>query len=323
MEGKWLLAADGGGSKTHLCLLARDGARVAHVKALGVATAHPGTIPVRTILADACAALLKQANSPLERVCGGYFSLGGPNTAEVEAALRAIFPGVAIRVDREANGNWLAVCAPVLGIDAVVMAGTGSVAVGLTEAGMVFTGGWGPLLDDAGSGYAIGLAALRTVLRMVDGRTPRTPLTEILKTAGAEFDTGLDFMARMKIRDPLLALSRREIAGLAPAVFRLAGEGEAEAAAILQKAADELAGLAASVARPGGRVLGMGGVFASGEPFTGLCAAALKRIRPDAVFVFRPDFDLLKAACMMALKDAGAPVTGAALGALTMQKGRP
>ncbi len=314
-----LLAADGGGSKTRLCLLTRKGVLAAEVSVAGVATANEGALPVRDILRGACGRLLKDAGIPPGRVDGGYFSLGGPNIGEIESALREIFPGAAIRIDREANGNWLAVCAPVLGIDAVVMAGTGSVAVGLSDKEMVTTGGWGPVLDDAGSGYAIGLAAIRAALRMVDGRTPRTPLLEILRTFGCEPATGLDFAARMRLRKPLLSLSRREIAGLAPAVFQRARSGDASASAILRQASEDLAGLAASVACPGARVLGMGGVFASGESFTARCAEALKRRRPDAAFVFRTDFDLLKAACIMALARAERPLTEAILRKLKLK----
>ena len=36
-------------------------------------------------------------------------------------------------------------------------------------------GGWGPLLGDEGSGYAIALAGLRAAARRCDGRAPATP----------------------------------------------------------------------------------------------------------------------------------------------------
>ncbi len=36
------------------------------------------------------------------------------------------------------------------------------------------SGGWGHLLDDHGSGYDIGLNALKAVLRSYDGRNAKT-----------------------------------------------------------------------------------------------------------------------------------------------------
>jgi N-acetylglucosamine kinase-like BadF-type ATPase len=142
---------------------------------------------------------------------------------------------------------------------------------------------------------------------------------DILRTFGVEPAMGLDFEARMRLRKPLLALSRREIAGLAPDVFRLSRSGDSVATAILQAAAKDLAGLAASVARPGACVLGAGGVLSAGAPFTDWCAAALKSARPDAALIFRPDFDLLKAACIMALVRAGTSLTKDVLRNLGLQ----
>lgn len=54
---------------------------------------------------------------------------------------------------------------------AVVAAGTGTIAMGLSSAGEVSrVDGWGYLLGDDGSGYAIGSHGLRSALRAVDGR---------------------------------------------------------------------------------------------------------------------------------------------------------
>jgi N-acetylglucosamine kinase-like BadF-type ATPase len=63
----------------------------------------------------------------------------------------------------------------------IVNSGTGSVAAGINEAGdYARAGGWGYLVDDEGSAYDIGMKALRSAFRMIDGRTPKTKLTSIL-----------------------------------------------------------------------------------------------------------------------------------------------
>jgi N-acetylglucosamine kinase-like BadF-type ATPase len=63
----------------------------------------------------------------------------------------------------------------------IVNSGTGSVAAGTNEAGdYARAGGWGYLVDDEGSAYDIGMKALRSAFRMIDGRTPKTKLTSIL-----------------------------------------------------------------------------------------------------------------------------------------------
>jgi N-acetylglucosamine kinase-like BadF-type ATPase len=59
----------------------------------------------------------------------------------------------------------------------VLIAGTGSICLGIDEAGERFYGdGWGPILGDEGSAYWMGQEALRIICRAHDGRTHRTSL---------------------------------------------------------------------------------------------------------------------------------------------------
>ena len=63
----------------------------------------------------------------------------------------------------------------------VIISGTGSIAYGRNAAGEAArSGGWGYVLGDEGSGYWIGRAALRAVLREADERGPKTALTPLL-----------------------------------------------------------------------------------------------------------------------------------------------
>src|SRR5207302_776208 len=65
-----------------------------------------------------------------------------------------------------------------------VVAGTGSMAFARAADGRTArAGGWGPLLGDEGSGYAIALAGLRAAARSADGRAQVTPLTDRLLAA--------------------------------------------------------------------------------------------------------------------------------------------
>ena len=66
----------------------------------------------------------------------------------------------------------------------VIISGTGSIAYGRNAAGEAArSGGWGYVLGDEGSGYWIGRAALRAVLRAADHRGPATVLTPMLLDA--------------------------------------------------------------------------------------------------------------------------------------------
>ena len=63
----------------------------------------------------------------------------------------------------------------------VLIAGTGSICYARTADGRrARSGGWGHLIDDEGSAYALGRDILRAVVRAADGRAPATALTELI-----------------------------------------------------------------------------------------------------------------------------------------------
>lgn len=63
----------------------------------------------------------------------------------------------------------------------VVISGTGSVSYGKNKAGETARcGGWGHLIDDAGSGYWIGKEIIRRAMRSYDGREKETKILEYL-----------------------------------------------------------------------------------------------------------------------------------------------
>ena len=120
----------------------------------------------------------------------------------------------------------------------LILAGTGSLAYGVNAAGeTALVGGWGYLLDDAGSGYWLGIRALDAVVRAADGRGPATTLSPVLLGALA-LPQALDLIAWV-YRSP--APRTREIAQLAPLVLEQAAGGDPVALAIVAQASDELA----------------------------------------------------------------------------------
>ncbi|MBX6364293.1 MAG: hypothetical protein IRZ00_10535 [Gemmatimonadetes bacterium] len=116
----------------------------------------------------------------------------------------------------------------------LLIAGTGSIAWGRAPDGRTDrAGGWGWLLGDEGSGYAIGLAALRAVVRADDGRDPPTALTAaVLRATGVDVVRGLVSWAA--------AATKADIGALAPLVFDAAGN-DPVASGILDRATTELA----------------------------------------------------------------------------------
>ncbi|XWX05556.1 BadF/BadG/BcrA/BcrD ATPase family protein (plasmid) [Aggregatilineales bacterium SYSU G02658] len=128
----------------------------------------------------------------------------------------------------------------------LVLAGTGSIAYGVNDAGEALTvGGWGYLLGDKGSGYWLGMQALEAYLRHEDGLDTRpTSLVERVRQA-CGFRDRFDVIPWLYQPAP----DSSKVASLAPLVLEEAQAGDAYARHIVEEAATELALLAQTIVR--------------------------------------------------------------------------
>src|SRR5581483_5491698 len=125
----------------------------------------------------------------------------------------------------------------------IVIAGTGSIALGRRLAGQtVRAGGWGYIFGDEGSAFDIARQAARAALRMEEGWGPATTLRQALLEATSSRDSN-EMLHRFYASD----WPRDRIAGLAPLVDAAATAADPVALEILNTAAHQLAMLAASV----------------------------------------------------------------------------
>lgn len=131
-----------------------------------------------------------------------------------------------------------------------VVAGTGATAAGIRKKDnkTVVHGGWGALLGDEGSGYAMGLLGLRAAARAYEGRTSAP--TQLVEAVSQHFDLpGSDFRFELVHLAYQKPLSRNEIARVAQVVLKLAAQDDPIALQITQKVARDLAALALHAAR--------------------------------------------------------------------------
>ncbi|MGM0437375.1 MAG: BadF/BadG/BcrA/BcrD ATPase family protein [Bacillota bacterium] len=127
----------------------------------------------------------------------------------------------------------------------VVIAGTGSIAYGLKEAGKkIRSGGWGPLIGDEGSGFWIGIEAIKKAIKAIENRGESTLLVELLKKEFSlgNFEELIPFIYNNK-------LPRKKIAKLVPEIFKLAQKGDHVSKLIVQRAINELISLSLSVVK--------------------------------------------------------------------------
>ena len=240
----YVLGLDAGGTKT-VCLLADgEGRIVGSARRGGANLQAAGELHVEKVLHDVMEEALSGTDLPPVAICLGIAGVDRPDDAHVvRGIMRRI--GYKARV-LVVNDALVALEAGAPGEPGVVIiSGTGSIAYGRNAMSQAArSGGWGYVLGDEGSGYWIGRAALRAVLREADKRGPRTALTPIL----------LDHFAVAQAQGLIhevyhTNLKPSAIASLATCVQDAFTRGDDVAAGILREAAGELEGSALSVVR--------------------------------------------------------------------------
>jgi N-acetylglucosamine kinase-like BadF-type ATPase len=169
---------DGGGTRSTLVALDERGEVRLRLEGgpLLVDPSNPGAraIPIEA-LARAGAERL-EVPLPLEALCCAIAGAGRPQArSALTAALEATGAAQRVQVVTDAEAAFHDAFGASVGV--LVIAGTGSVVRARDTSGVLRrVGGWGQLLGDEGSGYAIGVAVLRAVVHAVDGRSADTSL---------------------------------------------------------------------------------------------------------------------------------------------------
>ncbi|HNT76076.1 MAG TPA: BadF/BadG/BcrA/BcrD ATPase family protein [Anaerolineae bacterium] len=239
-----LIGIDGGGSKTTALATDLEG-RIwgrgvggpSNYHVIGIAAAYAALdAAVRAALGDAPA-------RPVA-LCLGMAGSGRPDDqAIIRAWADARYPGTPVAIVHD--GQLALAAGTPEGWGVAVLCGTGSLVYGEDRAhGAARAGGWGYLLGDEGSGYAIGLAALRAVARAADGRGPQTSLTQAILQHW-RLQQPQDLIAHVYAP----AMQRADIAGLAEIVLAVAALDDGVARQILEDAAQELALAARAVVK--------------------------------------------------------------------------
>ncbi|MBW3636005.1 MAG: hypothetical protein KY445_06000 [Armatimonadetes bacterium] len=247
----YFLGIDGGGTATRAVIL--DGKREVWGRGTAGASAHYGVGP--DIAAQNCASAAVAAMEDARRMSPDFdrnqivawgFGLAGVRRESDHALMSGFLSEICNRPFSLETDVVAAHAGAFGGQPGIVLsAGTGAICFGADEHGERFyTDGWGPLIGDEGSGYWIGIEALRTVGRSLDGRGPTTRLVSpVLDALGVK--NGEELVPYVHSE----ACSRDKIAGLARVVFDMADEGSSEAADIRARAATFLTLSVRSVAK--------------------------------------------------------------------------
>jgi N-acetylglucosamine kinase-like BadF-type ATPase len=264
-----LLGIDAGGSRTKVVLLEA-----------GQVTGLPDRPPMNSLLTEN---LTERLHAIIRAAAPTAAGIGIPGLRSLSqghqlgAALTRL-TGCEVRVTSDSQVARLGAFRDAPGI--VVIAGTGSSALGFDGQRWERAGGHGFLLGDEGGAYWIGCAAVRAALRWEDGRGGSELIHQTVTQATG---CSLDALIRAVHSSPS---ERNRLAVLAPVITELAA-ADTEALRITEEAARHLAALAQAVQRRLGPlpVAGVGGVFEAPliwDRFTELTGAT-RPLAPPAV----------------------------------------
>jgi N-acetylglucosamine kinase-like BadF-type ATPase len=230
-----VLGIDGGGTRTRAAILAGEQllarAESGSIKRLRVG-AEAAEANLRALLRE----LYAQAGvTGLRAASAGVASAAMPGVAEW---ITAVFADFAVERSEVVGDEVIALDAAFRGGPGILqIAGTGSNTIGRAPDGSrECAGGWSSRLGDEGSGYWIGLHAVRRALNAYDQILDQAQPPRILQKVGEIWGTPtLEDLVNLGDSTP-----GPDFAALAPAISELAQAGDPVAVGVLQQAAADL-----------------------------------------------------------------------------------
>lgn len=284
--GRTMIGIDGGGTKTEFILFSEYGDIIGHLMLEGSNPNSCGMDQTYRVLKNGIDKLLLRGSN----VCGIFAGIAGINSGNnletVQNFLKHTYPLMKIKC-RSDIMNVIG-CALNPEQCTVVISGTGSVVYAKEKEQLHRVGGWGYLLDTAGSGYDIGRDAICAALAQRDGIGAETLITELVEN---------------KLRGPVIkALNviyekdNQYIASYAPIVFEAGRRGDRIACSIIEKNAKRLSVLIGSAIekyRVGNKVILSGSLLTKESIFVQI----IQREKPELELLV-PQFPQVFGACI-------------------------
>ena len=287
----YIVGVDGGGTHTRV--------ELRNMQNVAVRRGEFGPFNLNAIGETAFRSLLREVfvwcgdMTECARICIGGAGISNPRAAQIiEAELQLSgFRGSKIIC----GDHEIALRGAMDGPGVAVIAGTGSICIGKNDSGRsARSGGFGHLIDDGGSGYALGRDVLSCAVRVADGRAESSG---IFRAVCDRLKGGVERVVPF-VYGP--ETDKAAIAKFSEIALEQACLGDLEALRILRQGAEELAHMVSAVQNrldmPGCRIALLGGLIATDNPYRGVVAERLSSL---GTVVF-PEHDALWGAAQMA-----------------------
>lgn len=226
------LGIDGGGTKTEFAVVSSDGYVLKHFKKSGCNPNDIGYSKTLGLLKDEIDGILVEFPS-IKAIFLGIAGISTGNYANrLQSELKKCYPQIDFDIKNDAHNIF----AIEENADMAVISGTGSVVFVRTEEEYKRLGGWGYLLDGAGSAFDIGRDAIRQALREEDMQESPSLMSELLRER-------TDTATVWEHINTIYNEGKPYIASFASAVFDAYRRGDEKAEQIIDRNARALAEL--------------------------------------------------------------------------------
>ncbi len=238
LQKKYFIGIEGGGTKSSALLCNSEGKIISQAK--GKAT-NPNVVgfeqsakTIQKLIVDCC----RKAKCPLQEISSIVVGTAGggnkTNQLRLKKELQKFLSGKCFAKITVSNDAKIAV-ESALGNKSgiVIIAGTGSILYGKNKSGKTFRiGGYGKIIGDEGSGFAIARDALREVTKSYDRKIAPTNLT----------NAALKFFKVKSVEELPSRISKQstDITAFAPYVIQLASKKDFQSLFVVEYHCNEL-----------------------------------------------------------------------------------
>jgi N-acetylglucosamine kinase-like BadF-type ATPase len=284
---RYTIGIDGGGTKTELALVSLDGVQIAAFFGGASNAFSVGFDRASAEIGQLLERCWRETKQKPEDCLGLGVGLAGVDreadrsrwTELLQARLAEHGAPKQVYVGNDAETALFGTVSQTEGV--VVVSGTGSIVYGITPDGRrLRVGGWGHLLGDAGSGYAIGLRTLQEIMLSYDGMAAPTAMS-----AQSLASVGLSEPPQLKDYVYAKERTKQDIAAFARFCIESAVQGDAAAIRVLSSEAAALAGQTSALvgkdcSLQNAELVLAGGIFAKSDLFREAYERELSKLSP-------------------------------------------
>lgn len=293
MSKRLIIGMDGGGTKTRVMVKERPDGETLFDQNFGMSNYNNiGVDGLRPVFREIYEALVSCFEERIQDAILVLGSAGVDRPKDIEIYLTALKEsGFTCQLEVVNDAEIALVGGNGDRKDALMIAGTGSIVVGIDSNGkIVRSGGWGGLISDEGSGFQIGRHAIAAVMQEYDKVIAPTSFTEKL-LAHFQLTSPEDFIDLLYLEDTLPV---DKIASCTPIILEAWAKGDEVARTIVEVELEKLVRLVVGISRQMGsekfRLSVAGSLLTKSTDYLGTLKEKLKVILPQ-VEISAPLYD--------------------------------